>query len=200
MYAVKKLNVATPPKLTDAVTAGADITVIGFRIRATGAGAVKTPLMPLGSSAPRAFTVTTADTVTCPSHGLANDDRVWVGAAGTVALPTGLAAGYYFVINVSGDTFQVSATQGGSAVDVTAAGIGVCKKVAAVTLPEGGKMELADQAVQITLAGLDDTLAASILDAQFINTDVIEWTTDGSTVTDRLAATVSGDWESATTV
>jgi hypothetical protein len=68
-----------------------------------------------------AATVTdTGDLFTAASHGLANGDNVHVEGA---TLPGGLAAGtLYFVVGVSGATFQLSATSGGSAVAITADG------------------------------------------------------------------------------
>lgn len=68
------------------------------------------------------FTATAADTLTAPGHGFSDDDRVRVFGS---ALPTGLThGGSYYVINVSGDTFQLSATSGGAAVNLTTAGSG----------------------------------------------------------------------------
>src|SRR3990172_3925347 len=58
-----------------------------------------------------------ADTFTLASHGLANGDKVRfnsVGAAGGIAVNT-----TYYVVGVSGNDFQVSATYGGSAVNLT---------------------------------------------------------------------------------
>lgn len=79
------------------------------------------------------FTATTGDTVTSPGHALSNDQRVvFIASAGT--LPTGVTEGtMYWVIGVSGDTFQVSTTQGGAAVDLTAAGSGHVSRI----IPEG---------------------------------------------------------------
>jgi len=61
----------------------------------------------------------TANTIIAEAHGLVNDERVtFVGAP-----PTGLTEGtHYFVTGVTAgdpDTFTVSATQGGAAIDIT---------------------------------------------------------------------------------
>lgn len=57
-----------------------------------------------------------ADTITYTGHQLVNDDRVKL--AGTP--PTGLdTTTKYYVVNVSGDTFKLSLTSGGAAVNIT---------------------------------------------------------------------------------
>lgn len=77
-----------------------------------------------GASA--AFTAATSDLITSVAHGLIAGDRIRVSSAGT--LPAGLsAATNYFVIasGLTADAFKVSATSGGSAVDITDTGTGV---------------------------------------------------------------------------
>ncbi|MES2658956.1 MAG: autotransporter-associated beta strand repeat-containing protein [Verrucomicrobiota bacterium] len=63
-------------------------------------------------------------TMTLASGSLANGQRVVLNA---VTAPTGLATGTtaYFVVNASGDTFQVSTTLGGTAITPTSAGLTV---------------------------------------------------------------------------
>lgn len=88
--------------------------------------------VPAGSTAARAFTVddTTADTLESPAHGLVNDNRAVVWAAHGAALPTGLAEGtVYWVVAASTDDFQLSATQGGASVSITAVGDGDVQKI-----------------------------------------------------------------------
>lgn len=71
------------------------------------------------------FTATTADTLTCPAHTLVVDDRVVAYAVVGITLPTGITAGtIYWVKTVSGNDITLSTTQGGSTLDVTAAGGG----------------------------------------------------------------------------
>jgi hypothetical protein len=66
---------------------------------------------------------TGTETITITAHGLLNDDKVIFTSTGT--LPAGLStATTYFVINKTTDTFQVSATLGGTAVDMTDGGTG----------------------------------------------------------------------------
>jgi hypothetical protein len=70
------------------------------------------------------------DTIRSPAHGFADDDRVAFEAEDVGSLPTGLVAGtLYWVINSGADTFKVSATQGGAAVNLTATGSGKVRKV-----------------------------------------------------------------------
>lgn len=107
--------------LWDAVSAG---NFLGMW--ANGGGAVK----------PFALDDTTADTFKCAAHGLANDDRVvFYGSA----LPAGVTQGtVYWVINSATNTFQVSSTQGGAAVAITAAGNGSLQKVVIETFGAQG--------------------------------------------------------------
>ncbi len=63
------------------------------------------------------------DTLTANSHGLANADVL--ALATTSALPGGLAIDTpYYVIGVTANTFQLAATRGGSAIDLTSTGTG----------------------------------------------------------------------------
>ncbi len=58
------------------------------------------------------------------SHGLVNDNIITLRAIIGNALPAGLTADIkYFVVGVAGSDFQVSLTQGGAAVTITADGI-----------------------------------------------------------------------------
>jgi hypothetical protein len=59
----------------------------------------------------------------CPAHGLLNGDQIRFDTDGM--LPIGIfLATYYFVVNATTDTFQVSTTSGGSAVSFSDAGSG----------------------------------------------------------------------------
>lgn len=66
------------------------------------------------------FTVTIAapGVVTWTAHGLANGSKVTLSTTG--ALPTGLvAATTYYVVNAATNTFELSATRGGSSITTT---------------------------------------------------------------------------------
>jgi hypothetical protein len=81
--------------------------------------------VPLGAPA-RGFAsaLASSDEFTSPAHGLNDDDRVRFRAVSGVGnLPTGLSeATLYFVVSAATDTFEVSLTQGGAAVDFTTDG------------------------------------------------------------------------------
>lgn len=82
--------------------------------------------MPAGSDQPVAFTaLASSDVFTAPGHPYVNGDEVVVIDTGGSSLPTGVVEGtVYFVIGVSGQTFQLSATSGGAAINLTADGAG----------------------------------------------------------------------------
>jgi hypothetical protein len=89
--------------------------------------------MPAGSTARRAFTVNaagvTADAFDSPAHGLANGNSVLVWPTIGAVLPTGVAEDTeYFVVGVTTDTFQLSLTLGGAAINITAIGDGDVQK------------------------------------------------------------------------
>lgn len=81
--------------------------------------------IPLGAPA-RGFAsaIASTDAFTSPAHGLVDDDRVRFRAVSGVGnLPTGLSEStLYFVVSAATDTFQVSATLGGAAVNFTTDG------------------------------------------------------------------------------
>jgi len=69
--------------------------------------------------------------IVAPAHGLASGDQVNFIAAGGASIPAGLVEGtWYFVIatGLTTDTFRVSTTLGGSAVDITGKGAGYWAK------------------------------------------------------------------------
>ena len=69
------------------------------------------------------FTAAVTDIITSASHNLSNADVVKLTTTGT--LPAGLAVSTdYYVISATTDTFKLSATSGGSAVDITGTGTG----------------------------------------------------------------------------
>lgn len=106
----------------------------------------------LGPDPPRLFTATIADVFTAPGHGMANDDRAAVLATPNATLPTGVSEGtLYWVVGVSGDTFQLSTTQGGGAVNLTAAGSGFVKKVVPKTVLNGETLSFPASSVVLTL-------------------------------------------------
>ena len=87
--------------------------------------------------------------ITAPGHSFSNGDQVRVCS---VALPSGLsAATTYFVIGVSGDTFQLSLSSGGSAVDITGDGLGEIGKDLTQTVQIGNTVSIAGGQLAIAM-------------------------------------------------
>lgn len=64
-----------------------------------------------------------SDTIVAPAHGFSDDDQVVISAIEGYSLPTGVTEGQQvYVISSTTDTLQLSATQGGAAIDITVAG------------------------------------------------------------------------------
>lgn len=64
------------------------------------------------------------DTLTIPGHSLSVNDKIGILQVAGQTLPAGLTDGVnVFVKTVSGDVITVSATSGGSTLDITAAGV-----------------------------------------------------------------------------
>lgn len=66
---------------------------------------------------------TTAETITKSAHGLNNNDVIGFTTTGTLPSPLAINTSYY-VVNKTTNTFQVSTSLGGSAVDLTTTGTG----------------------------------------------------------------------------
>ena len=117
---------------------GATITHFGIGTDASGAGKLLYKA-PLGTVLQGAFTAIAAgDLITIPGHTLAVDERVAFYPVPNSSLPTGLTEGtIYWVKTVSGNDITVSTTQGGAAVDVTAAGDGIAIEAAALVVSTG---------------------------------------------------------------
>lgn len=136
-------------------TANADIAVDPTRIvgwilaDASSAGNVRYYGEFVGT--PQVFVVkASTDTFTAIAHGLANGTKVRVWSAGPT-LPAGLAAyTTYYIISTATDTFQLSATSGGSAVNVTADGGGLIAVDNSQEYRNGNTFQIAASAVTIT--------------------------------------------------
>jgi hypothetical protein len=95
---------------------------------------------PVGGAAVQAATyVASTDVFTSFAHGYVNTDRVLVYDVAQAGAPTGLTEGtVYFVVGATTDTFQLSATSGGSAVNGTTDGeVAVQKCVPEVFAAQG---------------------------------------------------------------
>jgi hypothetical protein len=86
----------------------------------------------------------TGDVVTSHAHGLANGNRVIVTAINNETIPGGLSATtLYHVVGITADTFQVSLTSGGAAVDITADGELFWQDCVLQDFPTGGTLSVA---------------------------------------------------------
>jgi hypothetical protein len=90
----------------------------------------------------------TNNTITSNGHGLANTDRVMVFNVFAESLPAGLTEGtIYYVVGAATDTFQVSTTSGGSAVDITGQGELYFQKVVPEVFGAQGQITVAAAAL-----------------------------------------------------
>lgn len=73
--------------------------------------------------APQIVHAATSDTITATAHGLAVSDRVAFYPTHNVSLPTGITEGTVYFVKTAPDanTLTISATDGGSTIDVTGA-------------------------------------------------------------------------------
>lgn len=102
-------------------------------------------------------TTLTNDQFLSPSHGLSDGDRVLLFNVLGTALPTGVSEGtVYFVVNSATNTFKVSATSGGAAVDLTAVGggEGYFEKIIPETFGAQGQLTIAVGALTLDLTGV----------------------------------------------
>jgi hypothetical protein len=90
------------------------------------------------------------DTFTAIAHGLANGTKVRVWSVG-LALPTGVSAyTTYYIVGTATDTFQLSATSGGSAIDITGNGSGFIAVDNSQEYRNGNTFQIAAGAVTIS--------------------------------------------------
>lgn len=89
---------------------------------------------------------TTTEDITAPAHGLVADQRVLVLAIPGTVLPAGITEGTnYFVIatGLTTDTFRISTTSGGAALNITAKGAALFMSYVAVTIAANATPEFA---------------------------------------------------------
>jgi hypothetical protein len=102
-------------------------------------------------------TTLTNDQFLSPGHGLVDTDRVVLYNVFATALATGLTEGtVYFVVSSTTNTFKVSTTSGGAAVDVTALGGGEVffQKVIPEVFASQGQLTVAIGALVLDLTGV----------------------------------------------
>jgi hypothetical protein len=112
---------------TRSLSASVNITVpTGGTVRWLGLwnGATYLGYSPNGSSPKEFIADPAADTIRSTAHGYANGAKVTIYGD---TVPAGLTEGsVYYVVNAATDTFQVAATSGGSAIDLTSTGGSAC--------------------------------------------------------------------------
>jgi hypothetical protein len=110
---------------------------------------------PLGSGLSRQVAIrdTTGDTVEYPAHGFSLNDRVFIQQIAGISLPTGLTKDtVYYVTTVTTDTFQLSTTSGGGAINITGSGAFTIQKITnARTAQIGDVIRFAAGALQFSL-------------------------------------------------
>jgi hypothetical protein len=113
-----------------------DIIGAGIMDALTGGNVVRKTYL---ASIYRVFTgIASTDIFTSPGHSFVNTDRVVLLDLPNDSLPTGITQGtLYYVVGVSGDTYQVSTTSGGAAVNFSANGSGRIAKVVPLTVTSG---------------------------------------------------------------
>jgi hypothetical protein len=112
----------------------------------------------LFDGSPLAALVNTGDvagnTIQSPAHGLTTNDQVrFEQFPGDTPVPAGLAENTtYFVIatGLTADVFEVSATQGGAVIDITAAGRALVMKVVPVTVNQNDAPTFAANKLALT--------------------------------------------------
>jgi hypothetical protein len=88
----------------------------------------------------------TANDVQSVAHGLVANDRVEFEVIEALTVPAGLTAGtLYYVIStgITTDSFRVSTTLGGAAVDITGNGSAIWRKVTVTTFGGAGSFQVA---------------------------------------------------------
>ncbi|MFI7468155.1 hypothetical protein [Nonomuraea sp. NPDC049646] len=102
-------------------------------------------------------TTLTNDALFSVGHGLADGDRVQLFNVFAESLPTGLTEGtVYYAVGSTTNSFKVSLTQGGAAVDITAiaGGEGYFQKVIPETFGSQGQITVAVGALVLDATGI----------------------------------------------
>ncbi len=137
-------NLSAQPTLN--VPAGSTVAFVGYwdALTAGNFGA----MAPAGSGQPAAFTAAvTGNLFTAPGTAFAAGQQVIVMPGAGATLPGGFTAGtIYYVVSPSGATFSLSATSGGAAITVTAAGAGLVQTVTPEVYAGAGTYTVANPA------------------------------------------------------
>lgn len=168
----KSINLKLRDKNDDPVTlTGADIAV-RFKHTDTGRVIIRRNF---GIDFADAAVDTTNDRITYTNHGLVSGDKIRLSNAGG-GLPGGLASATdYYVVEYSKDAFQLAATLGGAAIDITSASGGGTH-----TLTQQDGIALSGSALLGVITVTLHELASALL-RKGLNDLEVEWTI--STVT-----------------
>lgn len=131
---------------------GADEAEIAWGIYAAATGGSPVEIGFLDTIAPFVGVGFVADTIQAIAHGLSTDHRVYVAAAPGAVLPAGLAedtAYYVLASGLTSDVFKVSATSGGTAIDITTGGAAYFMPYVARTVAGGATPSVAIGAVVV---------------------------------------------------
>jgi hypothetical protein len=97
----------------------------------------------------------TSNTIQSAANGLANAMQVVLNSLLGESLPTGLSANTrYYVVGATTDTFQLSLTEGGAAIDITAQGELFFQRVVPETFSSAGNLTAAAGAIDLSAAVL----------------------------------------------
>lgn len=133
------------------VPAGSTVAFVGLW-SASSAGTFA-GMGPNDAGTPFAFTATLASpgVFTAPGSSFANGNTVVVFPGAGATLPTGVTAGtVYYVVSASGTTFQLSATLGGSGINLSAAGAGIVQAVTPELFGAQGTFTLSSETLSFT--------------------------------------------------
>lgn len=101
-------------------------------------------MFPSGNATGFTFTApASTDTLLAPGSAYAANQTAVVLNTGGSALPSGIVVGtVYYAVSVSGDSFQLSATSGGSAINLTSDGSGIVQAITVLPFPSQGTLSV----------------------------------------------------------
>ena len=133
-------NIGAPLSATDGVNKEyADSVAQGLTVKESSRAASTTAFVGTYNNTVEAITAvdTAANTLTSNSHAFSNGDRVYISSTGG-SVPGGLAKDtLYFVVGSTTNNFQLSATEGGSAISLTDTGSGTIQVAHTLYLKAG---------------------------------------------------------------
>ena len=103
-------------------------------------------MVPAGNATAYTFAApSSTDTLLAPGSAYATNQPVCVFPTAGSVLPSGLTAGtIYYAVSVSGDSFELSATSGGSAINLTADGSGYVQAITVESFSGAGTFTLSN--------------------------------------------------------